>query len=507
MTAEVSPRRAVLRETPPPRDRERVQPRLVSWVDPGVTPWTDLRGGHASRVCRFIERYVILPAGHGRGSPFRLRPWQERDIRRLYGPDREANRAAMLSIARGNGKTGLASALTVAELFLVPGAEVLTVAQNERSAAVPYFRAVESIQKSPELRDHAFVYADTTRPRTLLPGRGAVMFPLPATLDALLGWQPTFVVVDEIGLVQPDTWMAMQSSAGKHPRSLVLGIGTPGYDKGVMWRMRELAIGDAPPPGFAYVEHAAPLDWDIARSATWKRANPALGDFLKPDALALDAATLGAAAFRTFRLGQWADREAAWLPADTWDLLDVVPGPIPDGSPVTLGFDGSVAIDATGLVAYDVATQRLVLLELWERPRGDRRWKVPRADVRAWIERAFSRWNVLALYADPHYFRDMLEELTEQYPGRITEFATNARTRMAAATDRFATAVYNRTLAWDGSDALRRHVLAANAEVTPAGDVIRKRADKPQPIDLAVCAILAVEAAGSLEPEPEYAIY
>jgi len=232
-----------------------------------------------------------------------------------------------------------------------------------------------------------------------------------------------------------------------------------------------------------------------------------MGDYLKPDQIALDYATFGLQSFRTFRLGQWADREAAWMPADTWDALDVIEGPIPDGSVVTLGFDGSVAIDSTGLVAFDVATSRLVTLEVWERPKGDRRWKVPRLDVRAAIERAFTRWNVVQLYADPHYFRDMLEELTEQFPDRITEWATNARVRMAAATDRFATMAYNRAFSWDGSEAMRRHMLAANAEVTPAGDVIRKRADKPQPIDLAVCAILAVEAAATIEPEPEYSIW
>lgn len=507
MTTETDPKVAVLREHRRAPDRELVRPSLLSWRDPGTTPWKVAGSSHAGRVCRFIEANVVIPTGTGRGSPFRIRPWQERDIRRLYGTDRHANRAAMLSIGRGNGKTGLASALAVAEMFLLTGAEVLTVAQNERSAAVPYFRAVESIQKSPTLRDHAFIYSDVTRPRALLPGRGSVMFPLPATLDSLLGWQPTFVVVDEIGLIHPDIWMAMQSSAGKHPRSLVLGIGTPGYDKGVMWRMRELAIGADPPPGFAFVEHAAPLSWDISRSRTWKAANPALGDFLRVDAVALDARTLGPNAFRTFRLGQWADREAAWMPADTWDALDVIGGPIPPGSPITLGFDGSVAIDSTGLVAYDVATSRLVVLNVWERPKGNRRWKVPRIDVRAAIERAFAEWNVMSLYADPHYFRDMLDELGEQYPERIHEWATNARVRMAAATDRFATGAYNRAFAWDGSDAMRRHMLAANAEVTPAGDVIRKRADKPQPIDLAVCAILAYEAAASIEPEPEYAIY
>jgi len=317
--------------------------QITQWQDPGTTPWAwsgSGRLGHAGRVCRFIERYVKVPTGRGRGQPFRIRPWQETDIRRLYGTDRDANRAAMLSISRGNGKTGLSGALAVAELFLIPGAEVLTLATNERQAAIPYFRALESLEKSPILLPHAVIYADRSDPGTILPGRGASMFPLPAAMVSALGYEPTFAIIDEVGFVESGTWVAIQGAGGKHPRSLLLGIGTPGFDRGIMYGYRDLATGANPPPHFAFVEHSAPLTWDPGKPATWKRANPALGDFLARDALELDYATFGLNTFRTFRLGQWADREAAWMPADTWDALDVVPGELLPGSPITLGFDG-----------------------------------------------------------------------------------------------------------------------------------------------------------------------
>lgn len=45
------------------------------------------------------------------------------------------------------------------------------------------------------------------------------------------------------------------------------------------------------------------------------------------------------------------------------------------------------------------------------------------------------------------------------------------------------------------------------AEVTPAGDVIRKNALRPQSIDLAVAAILAVEAAASVVEPPKPVIW
>jgi hypothetical protein len=439
----------------------------------------------------------------------KLRPWQRTVIRRAYGSDKAPNRAAMWSVSRGNGKSALAAFLAVAELYLVPGAEVLCVAVSERQARIVYMRAARIIEMSPTLAEHAIVYANKSDPWTHLPGRNSVMQPLPADERALQGWAPTMAVVDEIGFIEPGTWTAMQSASGKHERSLILGIGTPGYDKGVMSSMRDAALSDEPPPGFAYVEHAADPGAGVRDRRQWRKANPALGDFLSPDALALDVATLPPNVFRTFRMGQWSDRMDQWMPSDTWDALSVVEGWPPAGSVVALGFDGSVAFDATGLVGYDLSTERVFVVGLWIRPKGDRRWQVPRADVRAAIETAFERWRVVSLFADPWHFRDMLAELAGAYGDeRVIAFPTNVRTKMAAATDRFSTMAHSGRLTWDGNEHLRRHVLAAVAELTPAGEVVRKRADKPQPIDLAVAAILAVEAGLTAEaPAPPPAIW
>lgn len=492
-----------------PRPGSGAQRRITGWKRPTDSPWQVPGDSHAEKVIAFIEKHVYLPTGRGSGKLVKLRPWQKTLIRRCYGPDSRPNRAAMVSVSRGNGKSGLAAMLAVAELFLVENAEVLCLATSERQARIVYNRAARSIETSPTLAPHALVYSNKSDPWTNLPGRNSTMFPLPADERSLQGFAPTFAVVDETGFVEPGTWTAMTTAGGKHERSLVLGIGTPGYDRhGLMASMRELAIGKEPPPSFSYIEYAADPSAGVHDRRQWKKANPALGDFLSADALAFDVATLPPNTFRTFRLGQWVDRAEQWIGSDVWDSLPVVRGDIAPGSPITLGFDGSVAIDSTGLVAFDVALQRLVVLALWERPSGNRRWKVPRGEVQAAIDHAFQTWNVMSMFADPYYFRDMLEQLAEQYGmDRVISFPTNVRTRMAVATDRFATAVYAGALSWDGTDALRRHVLAATAEVTTAGDVIRKRADKPAPIDLAVCSVLAVEAAASAPPRPQAVIW
>ena len=203
------------------------------------------------------------------------------------------------------------------------------------------------------------------------------------------------------------------------------------------------------------------------------------------------------------RLGMWTQHEAAWMPQDDWDALPVEAGPPHDGSTITLGFDGSVGGDTTALCFYEPASGRVGVLGHWERPRGERHWRVPRKDVRLAIEDAFTRYNVIALYADFYFWRDTLGELAEKYgEERVVEFATNAPSRMAPATDAFRTAAVTSQLVWDGNPAFRSHVLSAVAKQTPVGDVIVKDARKPQFIDIAIAAILSKEAARTAEQLP-----
>jgi phage terminase large subunit-like protein len=78
---------------------------------------------------------------------------------------------------------------------------------------------------------------------------------------------------------------------------------------------------------------------------------------------------------------------------------------------------------------------------------------------------------------------------------------------MAPATDAFYQAIVKREVTWDGTRVLRDHALVAVAKQTPLGSVITKDARHPQYIDALVAAILAYEAARTLAPRPEYAIY
>ena len=64
----------------------------------------------------------------------RLRDFQTDIIRGAFAP---GIRTGLVSVARANGKTGLAAMLAVAELFVgPPSAEVLVVASDQRQANI-----------------------------------------------------------------------------------------------------------------------------------------------------------------------------------------------------------------------------------------------------------------------------------------------------------------------------------------------------------------------------------
>jgi phage terminase large subunit-like protein len=464
------------------------------------------------RAIAFIEGECLVPAGRGAGKPYKLLPFQKRLIKATLS---DAVLEAYWSLPRGAGKTSLSAPLLVFFLFDRIGASVICGATGMRGAKLAYDKAVTIIKRNPRLNEQCRIFENAAEPHVDLPHRSATMLPLPATEAAIVGQGPSEALIDEVGYVEADTLEAIATGMGKIDGSLLLCIGTPGVgthrdgEANPMWRRREMANGDNPPPGMIYLEHAAPMHMDPSSPKTWAKANPGLGIFVDPRVVAKDYATLRLSRFRQMRLGQWGQAESAWMPEELWNGLSVEVGDIPDGAIVALGFDGSVSGDCTALVAFELSTGRFVVLGVWERDPGVKHWQVPRAEVVAEIDRAFTRLTVVALYADPWYWRSEMQELAQRYGERVVEWNTGAPSRMGPATDAMYQAVATREVCWDGDERMKAHMLAAVAKQTAQGDVIQKDARKPQKIDLAVAAILAHEAA-RLTPIPEppdYSIY
>lgn len=464
----------------------------------------------SARWIAFIEGECIVPSGRHAGQLYRLREWQKDRLRAaLDGP-----LVVVWSGPRGITKSGIGAALLVAALFDIVGAEVSAVSTGMRTARIAFDRAVRIIDLNPKLAEQALVLTNAADPRVELPTRGAKMFPLPAEEKYIVGGAPYFQLVDEVGYVDSGTYEAMQTACGKVPDGLLFACGTPGLgtadtlgNPNIMYQLRTAAFSDDPPPGMVYLEDAAHPSADPGDPATWRQANPGVGDLVDEASVALDYRTMPLTRFLQMRLGIWSQHEQAWMQAELWDTLEQDPAPLEDGALVFLGFDGSTSGDATALVALEAATMRLVVVDKWVRPLGARGWRVPRDLVSLAVDAAMTRYRVVGMFVDPWGWQAELQAWASMYGERVQAFNTAAAVRMAPATDAFMTNAITGTLRWDGTPLLREHALAAVAKRTAVGDVIVKDARRPQQHDLLTAAILAHEAMRTVVPEPEPGIY
>ncbi|WP_197381259.1 terminase large subunit domain-containing protein [Mycolicibacterium mengxianglii] len=453
----------------------------------------------AARREKFIEKYCIVPRGHGAGKRFQLRDFQ-REM--LYGAFAPGVRTGLISIPRANGKTMWAAAVALAEMFVgPPSAEVLVVASDTRQASHVLKFARRMVELSPELSARVQVYAD----RLYLPENDATLLPLPADADALHGYDPSLLIVDELHVVTEAVWAAATSVAGKRPESLTLAISTPASSAdSIMWSLVQYGR-EGTDPSFYLREFAAPDGCDIGDREAWRIANPALSceePFLAEDGMASVQRTLREPVFRQLRLGQWVTGVDAWLPWGMWEDC-TAPREVGPREPIVAAFDGSASGDSTALVGCTL-DGHLFVIGLWENP-GDPRWRVPRAEVDQAVDAMFGKYNVVELSADPWGWRSEIEGWASRHGvTRVIEWNTAHAAKMAPATDRLYQAVVTQQVSHDGDPDLAAHFAHCVAKRTPMGDLVSKdKKSSPRKIDAAVAAIVAYDRAAHHASKPK----
>jgi phage terminase large subunit-like protein len=475
---------------------------------PDITvPPLDLSGLGSTRAARAIKFVgtLTVPSGKGARRRFRARQFQKKITRKVLAP---GIRTAVVSIPRGNGKSTLAAALALWALVDGPeGAQVPIVAGvAERQAKICFNIARRMVELDPELAERIQIFQD----RLYMPHHDASLFPLPADADALLGANPTFTLVDELGVVDAEVFEAMRLASGKRAESTLLAIGTPPRESDSIMRtlVEHGRLGDD--PTFALVEYAAPSNTRVADRKAWKQANPALGDFLYEDVFETEAKTVRESTFRQFRLGQWVGQpEEAWMAPELWDA--VASQQATDGDDVVLALDGSFSQDCTAVVgctaAGDVGDQHIFVVGCWENPRpGDETFRIDVQEVEQTIREACRRYNVLEVVADPYRWTRTLQVLQdERIP--VSEFPQSP-SRMTPATTGLYEAVVNGAVTHDGDPTLARHVANAVLRVDSRGSRLQKEhRDSKRRIDLAVAAVMAHDRARALASRPKAAIY
>ena len=304
-----------------------------------------------------IASLESAPIGDGDllGSLFRCLGYQRRFLRGAFRP---GVMRAGLSLARGGGKTGLASALALdsirsAGVLHRNGGETIVIASSFQQGRLTF----EAVRTSLELLDEDGEYrirdqqnlADIQHRRTKARLRVAG-----ADNRRAHGWRANLIIGDE-----PSQWgprgellaAAIRTALGKRAGARAIFIGTrPASDSHFFARL--LAEGD---PSIYSQVHAAPSDAPPFRVSTWRRANPGLDhglpriETLRAEARLAKRDPAELATWRSLRLNQGTSEVESqmlidalvWRAAETDDLP-------PREGPMSLGVDlgGTAAFSA-----------------------------------------------------------------------------------------------------------------------------------------------------------------
>lgn len=355
----------------------------------------------AERVIAFVERYLVVPEGKNVGQPVRLREWQREIIRGVYEPD---VRRVIISLARKNGKTALVAMLVLAHLIgpeARRNAQIYSAAQSRDQAAIVFGLAAKMVRMSPVLSLPENVVVRDSAKELFSPLTGVRYKALSADATTAYGLSPVLAIHDELGQVQgarSELYEALETAMGAQeaPLSIIISTQAPA-DGDLLSRLIDNARSQRNSRTRLFLYTSDPEDdpWD---EATWRKANPALGDFCSIDEmrdLAEEAKALPAqeAAFRNLNLNQRVAPEGHFIGPAVWTAN----GASPDLEafaryPVYVGVDLSATQDLTAVVAVAIDPDGIHHVRPWfflpgaglaERARRDR------VEYVQWADRGF----------------------------------------------------------------------------------------------------------------------
>jgi phage terminase large subunit-like protein len=325
--------------------------------------------GHGERAVKWL-RSLKHPKNPLPGHAFQLDTWQERIVRRVYGPRHEDGtrivRNVVLLVPRGNRKTSLGAGLALLHTFgpeLIPGGECVAAACDRKQAKIAYREAYEIILSTPALEK----YARLADYKNILHNTQRRSFFESISSDAgkQHGRTPAFALIDELhAWPKRDLWDAIRSGLPKTKGSLMFlattaGRGQENLSHELIEYARKVARGEIDDPATLPILFETPPDADWQDEAVWRVANPGMTHGY-PDIEGLRQLAREAAnrpgdreAFKQYHLNMWMDQSAAAFV----EMSDYDRGKTPinpkdlEGEPCWLGVDLSSTSDLTVIVA------------------------------------------------------------------------------------------------------------------------------------------------------------
>lgn len=486
--------------------------------------------GHGERAVKFL-RLLRHPKS---GLPFQLDPWQERIVRRIYGP-RHADgsriiRTVVLLLPRGNRKTSLAAALALLHTIgpeKLPGGEVITAASDRKQARIAYEEARGLVLAHPKI-------APAVRPldyknRLTYPKVGSFCEAISADAGTQHGRTPVFVLADELhAWKKRDLWDVLRSGLVKTQGSLLIVATTAGRgQENIAWDIvddaRQVARGEVDDPSILPVLFEASRDCDWLDEAVWRRVNPGLAHGY-PDIAGLRQLALEGTrrigdreAFRQLNLNIWLNQSTD--PFVDMGVYDEGAEPVDldalEGKPCFIAVDMGLTTDLTAVVAcwrdgedgFQVAAWFFV-------PADNLRGRAERDHVPypVWAEQGFiiptpgnvtdyraveahirdlcARFQVQEIAFDPAYAQAVMGPLTDD--GFPTATMRQGWITMAPAIKELERAIISRNFRHGGNPVLRWCFDNVATETDKAGNKSFHKGRSRDRIDGAVAAAMAV---------------
>jgi phage terminase large subunit-like protein len=244
--------------------------------------------GYGERAVEFLRR-LKHPKSNLPKRAFQLDPWQERIVRRIYGPRKDDGsrivNTVVILVPRGNRKTSLSAALALLHTIgpeLVPGGEAIFAASDRTQAGIGFREARGIVQAD---RKHLVpvtkVYdAHNSAKKIAYPRESTELIVVSSDAPGQEGRTPAFVLADEIHVWRgTDLWKVLTNGLDKTDNSLLVvattaGRGQENIAHEVIERARKVARGEISDPSVLPVLFEADPECEWSSEAEWQRVNP-----------------------------------------------------------------------------------------------------------------------------------------------------------------------------------------------------------------------------------------
>jgi len=501
-----------------------------------VTPDEAWRAPDLTRDQRMVAFIESIPITKGIfvGRTLELLAYQRDFIRKLYG-EGSTVKNAVLSVPRGNGKTGFMAALIVAHLLgpeSEPRGEVYAAAIDRNQAGLVFNEVIAILDAVPAWRERVNVQRFKKTVEVLAgDGKGSIFEVLSSDARRGHGLSPTLFIYDEFGSVKTgELYENLVTAQGKRVRSLGIVISTQAAnDQHPLSVLIDDGLRGLDPSLYVQLLAAAP-DADPFDETVWRAVNPALGSFLSLEdftsqALRAQRVPAFANTFRNLRLNQRVETDERWLSADVWRAckqdvrLQSLTG--------TLCYGGLDLGSVRDLTAFALFWPQSGTLAVWTWCPGERlteREHSDRVPYRAWADRGFIEITP-GRAIDKRAIALRLGSIVATFKPRAIAFdrwglAEFERTLadegldlplkehgqgfkdMAPSTAAFEARVLNRQLQHDGNPLLAWALSNVVLERDAAGNAKPNKRRSQERVDPVVAAIMAVGLA-TREPAPK----